>query len=246
MKVTVLTSIFKGSKHLRSFLQDIIKQTIFDQCEWFLLDAASPDDEYSIIQPYLKQYNNIRYERREQDPGIYAWWNYMIRNSDSPYLTNANIDDRMFPTCIEEHITELDQSLDTDVAYCYNVTVTQPDLTYDNIQNHMINSKVNVFPTAEYSLDTLLQYNLPHNHPVWRRSLHSKFGYFNEQDYKSGSDWDFWLRCGVGHVKMKLIPKVLGIYYKNPEGISTKQENMERNLQEVIDIRNKYTEFLSK
>ena len=93
MKVTVLTSIFRGNKHLPSFLQDIIKQTIFDQCEWFLLDAASPDDEYSIIQPYLKQYKNIRYERLEQDPGIYGCWNYMIKNSDSDYLTNANIDD---------------------------------------------------------------------------------------------------------------------------------------------------------
>jgi len=41
---------------------------------------------------------------------------------------------------------------------------------------------------------------------------------------------------------MHLIEKVLGIYYKNPEGVSTKKENMERNLQEVWDIRNKYEE----
>jgi len=244
VQITVLTSLYKASKFLPQFMEDILNQTFFDQCQWFLLDAASPENEYSIIQPYLTKYSNIRYERLDKDPGIYACWNYMIRNSDSPYLTNANVDDRMFPTCIGEHAEELDKSLDVDVVYCYNAMVTQPDFTYKDIQNHIINSQVNVFPTTEYSLDALLQGNLPHNHPVWRRSLHNQFGYFNEQDYKSGSDWDFWLRCGVGHVQMKLIPKVLGVYYKNPEGISTKQENMKRNLEEVYAIKNKYMELV--
>jgi hypothetical protein len=39
---------------------------------------------------------------------------------------------------------------------------------------------------------------------------------------------------------MELIEKVLGVYYKNPEGVSTKEENMERNLKEVMEIRKKY------
>ena len=74
---------------------------------------------------------------------------------------------------------------------------------------------------------------------MWRKSLHEKYGWFSN-DYKSGSDWDFWLRCGAGGAKMHLIEQVLGIYYKNPEGVSTKEENMERNLKEVAEIRDKY------
>jgi len=241
--ITVLTSLYKASQHLPNFMEDILQQTYFNQCQWFLLDAASPENEYSIIQPYLTKYPNIRYERLDNDPGIYACWNYMIRNSDSLYLTNANVDDRMFPTCIEEHVEELNKSLYTDVVYCYNATVTQPNLTYKDIQNHIMNNHVNIFPTSEYSLNALLECNLPHNHPLWRRSLHDKFGYFNE-DYQSGSDWDFFLRCGVGNVGMKLIPKVLGIYYKNPEGMSTKKENMKRNLEEVYIIKNKYRQLI--
>jgi len=38
----------------------------------------------------------------------------------------------------------------------------------------------------------------------------------------------------------------LGIYYKNPEGMSTKKENMKRNLKEVYDIRTKYTNLLQQ
>ena len=44
---------------------------------------------------------------------------------------------------------------------------------------------------------------------------------------------------------MKLIHEVLGVYYKNPEGVSTKSENMERNLNEVDTIRKKYSEALN-
>jgi len=39
---------------------------------------------------------------------------------------------------------------------------------------------------------------------------------------------------------MELIPEKLGIYYRNPEGMSTKPENMDRNLQEVRDIQRSY------
>ena len=39
---------------------------------------------------------------------------------------------------------------------------------------------------------------------------------------------------------MKMIDKVLGIYYMNPEGMSTKKENMNRNIEEVRKIQSEY------
>ena len=86
-----------------------------------------------------------------------------------------------------------------------------------NTQPWMVTGNEDIFPTAPFSKELMLQANLPHNHPVWRRSLHDKFGYFEEEKYKSGSDWDFWLRCTVGGSKMELIPQKLGIYYQNPD-----------------------------
>ena len=78
-KITAITSVFKASQYLPGFMEDIVDQTAFDQCQWYLLDAASPENEFSIIEPYLK-YDNIKYERLEEDPGIYACWNHMIEN----------------------------------------------------------------------------------------------------------------------------------------------------------------------
>ncbi len=242
-KVTIITSVYKSSQHLSGFLENITQQSMFDKCELFLMNANSPDSEIEdrIISNYSSKYKNIRYEKLEQDPGIYACWNLMIKDSNSEYITNANVDDRLMNESIAKHVGVLDNDSDIDVAYCYNIRTYMP-----NTQPWMVTGNEDIFPTAPFSKELMLQANLPHNHPVWRRSLHDKFGYFEEEKYKSGSDWDFWLRCTVGGSKMELIPQKLGIYYQNPEGMSTKQENMDRNLKEVRDIRNYYLSKMEK
>ena len=236
-KVTIITSLYKASSYLQGFLEDITKQTAFKDCELFLLNANSPENETDIVMPFLEKYDNIRYDILAEDPGLYECWNFMIQNSNSEFITNANVDDKLFPNCIEEHVKILDDNKDIDVSYCYNIVSINTEATYENLHGQYA-----IFPTAEYSFASLQQMNLPHNHPVWRRSLHDKYGWFSN-DYKSGSDWDFWLRCGAGGSKMHLIKEILGIYYKNPEGVSTKEENMERNLEEVRKIRSKYEEI---
>jgi len=233
-RVTIITSLYKASSYLEGFLEDITKQTYFDKCNLFLVNANSPDNEDEIVSPFLSEYDNILYEKLDEDPGLYECWNHMIRNTDTEYITNANVDDKLFPNCIEEHVKFLDENQDIDLAYCVNV------VTHDSKITHMtLDTDAQIFPTAPYSFSLLQKMNLPHNHPVWRRSLHDRFGYYSN-DYASGGDWEFFLRCGAGGAKMHLIEKLLGIYYKNPEGVSTKEENMERNLKEVAEIRDKY------
>jgi len=233
-KITILTSVFKGRKHINGFLQDITRQTIFDECELFLLDANSPDNEYEVIKEYQKKFSNIKYERLDSDPGIYPCWNHMIKNSQSEYITNANLDDRLFSTCLEKHLNFLQTNKSIDVAYCYNVVTNTPDQTEDKLFGQQ-----QIFTTGDFSKQNMLAANLPHNHPLWRRSLHDKFGYFSDE-FASGSDWEFWLRCTFAGVEMALIKEPLGIYYQNPEGMSTKPENMKRNLEEVNTIRGRY------
>lgn len=234
-KVSIITSLYKAEKYLKGFLENIVQQTIFNDCELFLLDANSPENEYDVVKPFLS-YDNIRYERLEYDPGIYGCWNYMIENSDSTYITNANVDDKLFYNCLERHVDTLDRFLAFDVAYCVNiVSNTIPP------EPELISGKQRIFPTGEFSKSNMLMANLPHNHPVWRRSMHKDCGLFETEKYVSSSDYEFWLRACIEFDKeFILIPEILGIYYDNPEGMSTKKENMDRNLTEVKAINAKY------
>mgnify|MGYP003154685938 FL=1 len=236
-KVTIITSLYKAEKYLKSFLENIVKQTIFDDCELFLVDGNSPENEYEVIKPFLS-YSNIRYERLDKDPGIYGCWNYMIENSESKYITNANVDDKLFAQSIERHVNILERFPTFDVSYCLNIVSHSHSETPESISGQR-----NTFPTAGFSKNNMLQMNLPHNHPVWRRSIHNDCGMFDNENYVSGSDYDFWLRaCIEFNKKFILIPETLGVYYENPEGMSTKKSNMDRNMKEVVSIKSKYSE----
>ena len=37
-------------------------------------------------------------------------------------------------------------------------------------------------------------YNMPHCCPIWKRKIHKKYGYFNEEKYGVFADFEFWLR----------------------------------------------------
>jgi glycosyltransferase involved in cell wall biosynthesis len=238
IKTTIITSLYKAEKYLQGFLKDITRQTVFDECELYLLDAASPEKEYEIIKPYLSEHKNIRYERLDKDPGLYSCWNYMIKNSSSEYITNANTDDKLFPRCIEEHVSFLDKEQQIDLAYCQNATTFDYDTSFSDIK------EIRLFPTGFFSPQKMLECNLPHSHPVWRRSIHDDCGYFEEEKYPANADYDFWLNCVSKGKKFSLINKVLGIYFRNPDGLSTCEKDMQRNIGHVMEIREKYSELI--
>jgi len=69
----------------------------------------------------------------------------------------------------------------------------------------------------EYSQERLLFGCCVGSQPMWRKSLHTELGYFDDTLTCAG-DWDFWLRISSKY-KFKHIPKFLGLYYYNEDGI---------------------------
>ena len=60
------------------------------------------------------------------------------------------------------------------------------------------------------------------------------------EEYKSASDWDFWLRCAFAGSEYKKLSEPLGLYYFNPEGMSTNPENKKWKRKEEFGIFKKY------
>jgi hypothetical protein len=234
-KISVITSVFNGDEHIEGFLEDITNQTIFkEKCELILVNANSPGNEEEVINKYIEKYpNNIVYKKLEIDPGIYACWNIAAKLATGEYLTNANLDDRKSPQFLEILAKKLVKSKEVDVVYADNLLTNVPNETWSK------NTAKSKYPSEEFSLESMLRGNPPHCMPMWRKSLHKKFGYFEEK-YRSAGDWEFWLRCAFDGVKMIKINKPLGLYYFNPKGISTNTKNSSWKRQEEKEIFKKY------
>jgi glycosyltransferase involved in cell wall biosynthesis len=215
-RVSIITSVFKGDDFIELFMSEIVKQTIFNQCELILINANSPGNEESVIMPYLEKYPNITYIKLDQDPGIYGVWNIAIKMACSDYIANANLDDGLAYNAYEVFAKTLDENLDVDLVYSDCYIVYTPNKTFYNLNTEKI---IHRFYTPEFSYKGLLGWCFPHNHPMWRKSMHEKYGYFDESFFSAG-DYEMWLRAASQGSKFKKVAGVYGFYYSNKNGLS--------------------------
>jgi hypothetical protein len=74
--------------------------------------------------------------------------------------------------------------------------------------------------------------------PMWRKSLHDRFGYFDEA-YKSAGDYEFWMRLMAGGVKFYHVRgEPLGVYLKRQNSVEHREPL--RSLWEANNARMKY------
>ena len=81
--------------------------------------------------------------------------------------------------------------------------------------------------------------------PLWRKSIHNKIGVFN-QEYKFAGDWEMWLRMVESGSKFKRVDGTHGLYYLNPEGLTTSKAKEKEKLKEEKAVFHKYAEIFGK
>lgn len=212
-KASIITSIYNGDKFIKGFMEDIVRQTIFSECELILINANSPGNEELVLTEYLKKYPNIIYVKLDKDPGLYGVWNYGIKMAESDLIANANLDDRHSPDCLENQVKALEEDVTIDLVYSDRRLTYNPNETFEN-SKYRYNAIIPDFSPSKMNLC------LAGPQPMWRKSMHEKYGYFDES-YTSSGDHEMWNRAAAGGSIFKKIDGVSGVIYINPEGIST-------------------------
>jgi hypothetical protein len=195
--VTLITSVKNAYDYLEQFFENTINQTIFKQCEWIIIDVNDTDKDYSIIKKYLT-HKNIFYEKIKEDNGLYSIWNYMIKKSESNFISNFNCDDRRFENSLECQLKTLLVS-DCDVVFSDALVTTTPNITTQNLNDIVgtdnphfykkyINTEIGKLPLWYNSenIEDITTYNIIHNGPMWRKKLHFENGFFDETFIVSG------------------------------------------------------------
>ena len=233
-EVSIITSVWNGDEFIEGFLADITKQTVFSKCELILINANSPGNEESIIKNYLALYPNIIYEKLPQDPGLYAVWNHAIKKARGKYIMNGNLDDRSKLDAIELHIKTLDENPDVDLVYSGHFVTEIANETFDNNHYRWYSEP------AEFSTYNMRKC-LPGPRPVWRKSLHDRYGFFDET-FKMVGDFEMWLRAASQGSKFQKLPLYCTLFYQNPKGLSTDsdEQKMRERGEEGARIYAKY------
>ena len=235
--ISIITSVYKSEKFMRSFLEDITQQTIFNQCELILINANSPENEEAIIHEFQKTFSNITYLKLDVDPGLYGVWNRALAFANGEFITNANTDDRLHPECYQTYISYLINHSEIDLVYAdYYLTYDLPLYTFSKLSSEKIACASR---SPIYSFELLKRYCFIGPQPMWRKSMHTRYGVFNDS-YAIAGDWEMWLRAACFGAKFAKIPQVLGLFYVNPEGLSNCKARSAQIRYEERVVRNCY------
>jgi glycosyltransferase involved in cell wall biosynthesis len=227
-RVSIITSVYNGDMFIEGFMADIVRQTIFNQCELIMINANSPGNEESVIKQYMEKYSNIIYVKLDHDPGLYGVWNMAIRMSTSELITNANLDDRLKADSIEVHAESLEANPEIDLVYSNNYITKVANSTFENP------NALALINYPEFSRKAMLLC-LPDNHPMWRKSIHERFGFF-ESKYKATGDFEMWLRAVEKGSQFLKILGIYGLFYFSKNNLS---QNSKYSF-EIVEILNKY------
>ena len=237
-ELTVFASVYAADDDLDQFLRDLCGQTAFGSCELLLFDVRpshrDPEAVATAIRARQRDHPNIRYLPLDSDPGLYQIWNRAVRLSASPLLTNANLDDRKAPDSLERQLSALRDNPGADLACGALLITTTPNESWEaNTASRLWFAKFangtsdtsSLGSDTEFGVDDLFlhdtvgrrveSHNIPHCMPMWRGSLHQRFGLFNPRDFGAIADWEFWVRCASQGARFTLLRETLGLYYLN-------------------------------
>lgn len=232
IRVSAIVSVYNSGKFIKGCLEDLTSQTLFKKglLEIVVVNCGTDKNDEREITKFKSKYPNIIYIKLEDRVGIYKAWNIGIKAASGEFVTNANTDDRHKIDALEIMLSVFDIENSVDVVYADCYKTEKPNDTF------LSNSPKQVISWADYDKDLILFGCFIGPQPVWRKSLHDKFGFFNESLEVIG-DYEFWLRISR-QAKFYHLKETLGLYYYSSS--SAEHRNRELTNRENMYIQNMY------
>ena len=225
VKVSIITSVYRCEKYLESFLQHLARINHAQECELVLVHNDATAQELSILSSFKGLDVNIVHIRVARE-ALYSSWNRAITVASGEYLTIWNVDDVRLPNSIKDQADALDNNPEAAVAYGDYGIVNE----YGSVSGEI------VFAPDFNNNDTAF---LRHHHigpfPMWRKCVHQKIGYFDEQ-FKLVADLDFQIRAAKVFQFTK-VDKLLGFYLEGTESNLSSNYQLQDLEKTVLHLR---------
>jgi glycosyltransferase involved in cell wall biosynthesis len=227
INISIITSLYNCERFLETFLCHFFKIENLHECELILVHNDPTEEEIRLInnhdwQGVRKVHLQIKRE------GLYSSWNRAIKAASGKYIAIWNVDDIRTPDSLSSQKQALDNS---SAAMCYG------DFYGTSIYGPY---KERFFQYCEFEdfKNGALRHHVIGCFPMWRRDIHEKIGYLDEQ-FKLVSDYEFQLRV-LANYKLVKAGSLLGYYLEfQPHKLSSNHflQDTERA---VVEFRYKY------
>ena len=229
-RAAVIASLYNAADKLPTLLTMLSNQTLAKQggLEVVLVDSNSPGPDraafeafeafeaFAAAHPQLP----IVFARSAERETIQAAWNRGIRLARAPYLAFLGADEGLHPDALRRLADALDRDSSADWAMADSI-VTDVD------KAGIYNGDVMAYDRTGYRQDLVYLETcyLSWVGALYRRSIHDRFGYYDES-YRAAGDTEFKNRV-MPHIKSVHVPAPLGVFNNYPEERTTQHPRAE-------------------
>tara|TARA_R110002051_G_scaffold146079_1_gene218987 strand:- start:233 stop:949 length:717 start_codon:yes stop_codon:yes gene_type:complete len=232
--ISVICSTYNSEACIAQYLEYVNKQTLYN-FEVVFVDAASTDTSLQTIKDYtFREGIEKTVIECTNKVTIFEAWNLGIKKSKYEYVINYNTDDKLFPSAllVYKALAQMNPEKDVFVSNCF-ISHSSDHSTLDSAYHW----------SDPNELTNQIAGCCCGPFPLLKKNTVKRCGYFDESMTSSG-DWEMWLRMKVlGAIFHKTEDK-FGVYYHNPEGMSTSPENHADIVRQDTKIREVYGRFL--
>ena len=232
-KISVLMSVYNGSRYLRESIESILNQT-FDDFEFIIINDSSTDDTEEIIAEYGKKDDRIKLFKNEENIGLTKSLNKGLKLAQGKYIARQDADDVSLPERFEKQVGVLDR---------------HPEAVLVSCDIEVINSEGAFVKKEERSCEPqwvswyLMFYNHigGHSQVIFRTQTAKELGGYSEV-YRYSQDYEFWCRL-VKAGDIIILPETLHQLRRHGKGITAEKRSEQlgyaldvsrRNLKELI------------
>jgi glycosyltransferase involved in cell wall biosynthesis len=195
-RVTILVSYYNAARFIVHKLDNLARQSIFEDCEIILINGGSQQNEDKYVRRFVRDHPNCMHIIFEERVTLYRAWNEGIRESTAPLICNSNADDVLSPKAVEKLAALLNKDKSAGVVFPNVYATRLPNMKWGTVGGSYITTSPHdvIGPFA-----------------MWRRSLHDKYGMFDERLWVIG-DAQWWNLLRKNKVKFRKCDDHLVIY----------------------------------
>lgn len=226
-KVSVVMSVYNGSRYLQESVQSILNQT-FTDFEFIIIDDGSSDNSWEILTKYASKDTRIKLHKNQENIGLTKSLNRGLNLAKGEYIARQDADDISILNRLQLQVDFLDAhpeigGLGSAVEFidCQGSVVRQLEV-----------------PTDHETLEALLLINncLWHSSMTIRRSLLQKLGGYNEEMLCT-QDYDLWWRISRKS-RLATLPDILLQYrLDNASAVSKLKRKQQLECAQKISFR---------
>ncbi len=217
------------------FIYDLTAQPFFASSEFIFISWDYTQEQLEGINDCVNNFANIKCIASPDRQHASALHNCACQAATAPYLTLHYVGDYRDAQHLYKQLEALKQNESLDLVYSDYYTTCQRQ-GYQNVAQKWY--PVDVPEFAPYRLSG----NIFGTHCVWRKSLHTRYGYFMETlMYEFW--WEFWNRCAAQGAIFKKTPGNAGnrfLDYFDTRRLFSNDQEMDRGYQEDRYIRQTY------